>query len=57
MTQLDLHLPPRPTDEILRERLAAAVEELNAATDARERVDLHAEVTRYRRILREEGDV
>jgi hypothetical protein len=55
MSQYELHLPPRPADDVLRERLAAAVEELNASTDARERVQLHAEVTRLRRLLRQDG--
>ncbi len=55
MTQLDLHLPPRPTDEILRERLAEAVEAANACTDPAERVTLQNEITRYRRLLGQDG--
>lgn len=50
-TQAELFLPQRPTDEILRERLADAVERANATTDSAERVELHGEIQRLRRVL------
>jgi hypothetical protein len=42
--QLSLSLPPPATDDVLRDRLAAAVESANATTDPAERVE------HYRRI-------
>ena len=47
--QFTLCLPPRAADEILAERLADLVAELNAETDPAERVRIHAEVSRLRR--------
>ncbi len=37
-----------PSRDRLHEQLAALVEELNAATDPAERVDLHCEILRLR---------
>lgn len=41
--------------EALREKLCAAVEALNSSNDPWERIDLHLEVTRLRRLLRQGG--
>jgi len=50
--QTTLHLQQRPTDDILRDRLAALVAEANEHLCAPERrVELHAEIVRLRRIL------
>jgi hypothetical protein len=46
--QLEIALPRRTRDDYLGEQLAAAIEKLNATTDAAERVGLFAEVERLR---------
>jgi hypothetical protein len=48
--QLEIHLPPRPTDDVLREKLADLVEQSNATT-GEERATLHREIVRLRGIL------
>jgi hypothetical protein len=47
----ELFLPRRRTDELLRERLAEAVEELNATDEPVSRAEIFAEVTRLRAVL------
>jgi len=52
--QFQLFLPDRPTDDILRERLAEYVERFNAEVDPAQRVFLHLEIQSLRRLLRVE---
>lgn len=48
-TQGELYLEPRPSDEILEERLAVAVAEFNEPLCAPEaRIELHATIVRLR---------
>lgn len=55
-SQLELCIPPRDANEVLRERLAEAVEAFNACEgDSTRRVELHAEMTRLRRLLAPPG--
>lgn len=55
-TQMAMLLPERDTDEILRDRLEAAVAEFNAEQDSARRVELHGEMQRLRAILRGAGN-
>lgn len=50
--QFELVIPPRPTDDILRERLAEFVERFNCEVDPAQRVFLHTEISELRRILK-----
>lgn len=51
-SQLEICLPPRPTNEILADRLAAYVDEFNEAlTTPERRVELHAQIVRLRATL------
>lgn len=54
-SQYELALPPRPTDDILRERLSDLIEQFNASTVPEARVHLHLEIQELRRLLRAEG--
>lgn len=49
--QLPLVLPARSADDILADKLAALVEQFNAATDPVERVETYAEILRLRVLL------
>jgi hypothetical protein len=50
--QIGLFLPERPTDDILRDRLADLVERLNdPLATPEDRIVWHGEVTKLRRIL------
>lgn len=52
MNTYEFSLPPRPADDVIRERLAILVDRFNRPnTDATERVELHAEIQRLRRLL------
>lgn len=53
--QFEMHLPAQSTDEILRERLAAAVEAFNASGDPEERARLHVDIVRLRVIAKKGG--
>ena len=53
--QHEFCLPPRPSTEILTDRLAAAVEAINAEQDPAERVRLHGEISRLRKALGLQG--
>lgn len=53
--QYQLFLPERPTDDIIRERLADFVERFNAEVDPGQRVFLHLEILELRKLLRVEG--
>lgn len=50
MSQLEIYLPERPTDDILRERLSDLVEQSNA-TQGEERAALIREIRRLRATL------
>ena len=52
MRNFELSLPARPADDVIRERLAVLVDRFNRPNgDAAERVELHAEIVRLRRLL------
>lgn len=53
--QYQLHLPERPTCDIIRERLADYVERFNCEVDPGQRVFLHLEILELREALQVEG--
>lgn len=52
--QIELVIPAHSTDDILRDRLSALVEEFNASTVPEARIHLHLEIQSLRRLLRVE---
>lgn len=49
--QQTFSLPPRATDDVIRERLAELVEASNAEQDGEVRAHLHREIERLRSLL------
>lgn len=50
--QIPMYLPPRDANEIIREQLESACEAFNASVDHAERVELHLEILRLRRLMK-----
>lgn len=54
--QSEFNLAPRPTNEVLAEKLSALVAQFNDSQDALERAELHLSIVRIRGLLERLGD-